>query len=93
MLPAIRGYLRPVSTPTVSIDPGEHTHVTDHREPDDGSDIGTDELTSGGAGTVRDELDHAGEPRTSGHTDDAGATTAAARELDDENEDEPTRSE
>ena len=63
------------------------------REPDDGSDVGTDELTSGGAGTVRDERDHVGNPRTAGGTDDAGATESAARELDHEDEDEPTRSE
>lgn len=67
--------------------------MTEHREPDGGFDIGTDELTSDGAGTVRDDRDHAGNPRPSGSTDDAGATEAAARELDAENEDEPTRSE
>ena len=68
--------------------------MTEHREPDGGFDIGTDELTSGGgAGTVRDDRDHAGNPRPAGSTDDAGATEAAARELDAENDDEPTRSE
>lgn len=67
--------------------------MSEHREPDDGSDVGTDELTSGGVGTVRDHRDHAGNPRDSGHTDDAGATESAARELDAEDDDEPTRSE
>jgi hypothetical protein len=67
--------------------------VTEHREPDDGTDVGTDELTSAGAGTVRDERDHAGNPRPAGSTDDAGVTGAAAAEVDAENEDEPTRSE
>lgn len=57
---------------------------------DDGSD---DHVTGSGAGTVRDELDHAGNPRPSGTPSDAGATEAAAREMDRENEDEPTRSE
>lgn len=57
---------------------------------DDGSD---DEVTGTDAGTVRDERDHAGNPRTAGIPSDAGATEAAARELDRENEDEPTRSE
>lgn len=63
------------------------------REPDDGTDVGTGEVTSGGAGSVRDELDHSGNPRPGGTTDDAGATGAAAREVETENEDEPTRSE
>ncbi|SFO33233.1 hypothetical protein SAMN05216207_104516 [Pseudonocardia ammonioxydans] len=67
--------------------------MTEPREPDGGVDVGTDELTSGGAGTVRDDRDHAGNPRPAGSTDDSGATTAAARELDAEDDDEPTRSE
>ncbi|MBC3193557.1 hypothetical protein H7X46_21085 [Pseudonocardia sp. C8] len=67
--------------------------MSEHREPDDGSDVGTGELTAGGTGTVRDEQDHAGRPRPAAGTDDAGATEAAARELDAENEDEPTRTE
>ncbi|MEU6696754.1 hypothetical protein [Pseudonocardia sp. NPDC046786] len=72
--------------------------MDDRREPDDGTDVGTGELTSGdgagaaGAGTARDR-DHAGNPRSAAGTDDAGATEAAARELAEENEDEPTRSE
>jgi hypothetical protein len=82
----LRGYLR-LHTTTGG------THVTEHREPDDGSDVGTDELTSGGTGTVREERDHEGNPRPAGSTDDSGATGAAAAELDAENEDEPTRSE
>lgn len=66
---------------------------SDHPEPDDGTDVGTDELTSAEAGTVRDQLDRGGHPRPDRHTDDAGATGAAARELDAEDDDEPTRSE
>ncbi|MFP5020155.1 hypothetical protein [Pseudonocardia phyllosphaerae] len=66
--------------------------------PDGGTEVGTDELTGGsgaasGADTVRESLDHAGNPRPGGTTNDAGATTAAARELDTEDDDEPTRSE
>lgn len=57
---------------------------------DDGSD---DHVTGGDAGTVRDELDHQGRPRETGGHDDAGMTDAAARELDREDDDEPTRSE
>lgn len=76
-----------------STDPGEHIHVSEHREPDGGVDVGTDELTSDGAGTVREDRDHAGNPRTAGSPDDAGVTASAARELDAEHDDEPTRSE
>ncbi|MEQ3548868.1 hypothetical protein WIS52_00165 [Pseudonocardia nematodicida] len=67
--------------------------MTGRREPDDGTEVGTDELTSGGAGTVRDELDHAGRPRSGPGTDDGGMTDAAAAEVDAEHDDEPTRSE
>lgn len=65
----------------------------EQHEPDDGTDVGTDEVTAGGTGTIRDRLDHTGGTRPAGHTDDTGATEAAAHELDAENEDEPTRSE
>ncbi len=57
---------------------------------DDGSD---DQITGTGAGTARGERDHEGRPRNPGDQNDAGMTDAAARELDRENEDEPTRSE
>ncbi|MEJ8278373.1 hypothetical protein [Pseudonocardia spirodelae] len=66
--------------------------MTEHRAPDDGTDVGTDELTAAGGGTAR-HLDRDGGPRPAAGTDDAGVTGAAARELDAENEDEPTRSE
>ncbi len=57
---------------------------------DDGSD---DHVTGSDAGTVREERDHRGRPRDSGGHDDEGMTEAAARELDREDDDEPTRSE
>jgi hypothetical protein len=57
---------------------------------DDGTD---DHVTGSDAGTAREERDHAGNPRSAGTPSDAGATDHAARELDDENDDEPTRSE
>jgi hypothetical protein len=47
----------------------------------------------GGAGTARGDYDHEGNPRTGSDRADAGATDDAARELDRENESEPTRSE
>ncbi|ANY05675.1 hypothetical protein [Pseudonocardia sp. HH130630-07] len=58
-----------------------------------GSEVGTGELTYGGAGTVRDERDHSGNPRSPATTDDSGATAAAAREVATDHDDEPTRSE
>jgi hypothetical protein len=67
--------------------------VSEHRQPDDGTDVGTDELTSGGGGTSRVDTDKAGNPRPDATTDDSGATGAAAREVEADNEDEPTRSE
>ncbi|ALE78801.1 MULTISPECIES: hypothetical protein [Pseudonocardia] len=67
--------------------------MSDHRQPDDGTDVGTDELTSGGGGTSRADTDKAGNPRPDATTDDSGATGAAAREVEAEHEDEPTRSE
>ncbi|BBG04201.1 MULTISPECIES: hypothetical protein [Pseudonocardia] len=69
----------------------DRQHTTDG--PDDGTDVGTGELTSGGAGTVREERDHAGNPRSGAGTDDSGVTDAAAHEVTDDDEDEPTRSE
>ena len=57
---------------------------------DDGTD---DKVTGTDSGTVRDDRDHEGNPRTPVEQTDAGMTDAAARELDRENEDEPTRSE
>jgi hypothetical protein len=57
---------------------------------DDGSD---DKLGGTDAGTVREDRDHEGNPRNRGKQNDAGMTDAAARELDRENDDEPTRSE
>ncbi|WP_433503887.1 hypothetical protein ACQP04_30025 [Pseudonocardia halophobica] len=50
-------------------------------------------LTGGGAGTARGDYDHEGNPRTTSDRNDSGATDDAARELDRENESEPTRSE
>ncbi|MCF7553523.1 hypothetical protein [Pseudonocardia sp. WMMC193] len=50
-------------------------------------------LTGAGGGTARDRYDHEGGTRDSAVPSDAGATDAAARELDAENESEPTRSE
>ncbi|MFC5947642.1 hypothetical protein ACFQH9_05065 [Pseudonocardia lutea] len=47
----------------------------------------------GGAGTARGDYDHEGNPRTGSDRNDAGATDDAARELDREDESEPTRSE
>ncbi|WP_224389835.1 hypothetical protein [Pseudonocardia sp. ICBG1293] len=67
--------------------------MSEHRQPDDGTDVGTDELTSGGGGTSRADTDKAGNPRPDTTTDDSGATGAAAREVEADNEDEPTRSE
>ncbi|TCK20798.1 hypothetical protein [Pseudonocardia endophytica] len=57
---------------------------------DDGSD---DDVTGTDAGTVREDVDHEGNLRQGGAQSDAGLTAAAARELDRETEDEPTRSE
>ncbi len=57
---------------------------------DDGSD---DRVTGSDAGTVRDELDHDGARRPAVDHDDAGQTEAAAREVAQDDEDEPTRSE
>ncbi len=67
--------------------------MSEHRQPDDGTDVGTDELTSGGGGTSRVDTDKAGNPRPDATTDDSGATGAAAREVEADNEDKPTRSE
>jgi hypothetical protein len=50
-------------------------------------------LTGAGAGTVRGELGKHGEKRTGDLPSDAGATDEAAKDLDGENESEPTRSE
>lgn len=68
----------------------EDTPRTTTTSIDDGSD---DRVTGDTAGTVRDELDHEGNPRTSAIPSDAGATAAAAHEVHADNEDEPTRSE
>ena len=68
----------------------EKTPRTTSTSIDDGSD---DQVTGSGAGTVRDEVDHEGNPRSAVEPNDAGQTAAAAREVDTENEDEPTRSE
>ncbi|MEU7818595.1 hypothetical protein [Pseudonocardia sp. NPDC049154] len=57
---------------------------------DEGADSA---LTGGGAGTARGDYDHEGNPRTTSDRNDSGATDAAARELDREDESEPTRSE
>lgn len=67
--------------------------MSEHRQPDDGTDVGTDELTARGGGTARADSDKAGNPRPAATTDDSGATGAAAREVEADNEDEPTRSE
>lgn len=69
---------------------------TPEHGPDDGTDVGTGEVTGSGAGTVRDDRGKDGERRPAGSSTfsgDAGATDRAAREMDEENEDEPTRSE
>ena len=50
-------------------------------------------LTGAGGGTARDRAGHDGEPRTGHLPSDAGTTTAAAREVDRDDESEPTRSE
>lgn len=50
-------------------------------------------LTGSAAGTARGRYDHQGRPRDTDAPSDTGATDTAARELDDENESEPTRSE
>ena len=74
--------------------PDAHPHTS--RVPDDGTDVGTGEVTGAGAGTARDERTKDGSPRPAGSTTtsgDSGATDRAAREMDAADEDEPTRSE
>jgi hypothetical protein len=50
-------------------------------------------LTGDGATTARGEADHEGRPRTGTLPSDSGVTERAARELDEADESEPTRSE
>jgi hypothetical protein len=58
-----------------------------------GDEGGDHAVTGPDAGTVRGTRDHAGRPREGRAPHDGDATEAAARELDAENESEPTRSE
>lgn len=76
--------------------PDAHPREPTSSGPDDGTDVGTGEVTGAGAGTVRDDRGKDGSPRPSGSptsSGDAGATDRAAREMDADDEDEPTRSE
>ncbi|GAA1861765.1 hypothetical protein GCM10009836_47470 [Pseudonocardia ailaonensis] len=67
--------------------------MTSSRTGDAPGDEGSDSaLTGAGGGTARDR-GHQGEPRPEHLPHDSGATDEAARELDEENESEPTRSE
>ena len=66
----------------------DHPEGADAVDPVGGGDDGT---LTGGAGTARDR-DHEGHPR-SRPTGDGGATEAAARDLERDDESEPTCSE
>jgi hypothetical protein len=58
-----------------------------------GGDGGGTPVTGADAGTARGEFDHHGDRRTGSEPSDAGATDEAARELAEDDESEPTRSE
>lgn len=76
--------------------PDAHPRDSTSPGPDDGTDVGTGEVTGAGAGTTRDDYGKDGTPRPSSDSSasgDSGATDRAAREVADDNEDEPTRSE
>ncbi|MDN5920148.1 MAG: hypothetical protein L0I76_34455 [Pseudonocardia sp.] len=76
--------------------PDAHPGERPSSGPDDGTDVGTGEVTGAGAGTARDDRGKDGSPRRSGpstSSGDSGATDRAAREMDADDEDEPTRSE
>jgi len=66
--------------------------MTDRTGDAPGNEATDHDLTGAGGGTARDRV-HEGNPRTESVGSDSGATDAAARELDAENESEPTRSE
>ncbi|GAA4539633.1 hypothetical protein [Pseudonocardia xishanensis] len=66
--------------------------MTDRTGDAPGNEATDHDLTGAGGDTARD-LDHQGDPRTGSVGSDSGATDAAAKELDEENESEPTRSE